>query len=1093
MAGGTRVGGRAPPSHWIIANGFWSDSGLWFDQSAWATRTAVEDQVLAADVRADLNYALNLTTGATISNLEGGASVRTKINALLAATTGATAIANRENEVTVLAKIDAAVAFVQVSNLFIELTIAEGDTDAVTFASSLVGATWSVVDDDGTGATIHPTTGVLSIPAQTYYIDARLLPNNPDSFYNIPVGSGAVYEGVSEPQTVSARDELLEDDGFTKQAYTYIGSYPAPFYTCDGTEDTIRVYYTSRVDDQVVTESGGVLDAFPWDDRDGIGENHGGDFLNQYFDLPLPNGDGWRENPHEFVPAPDYNLILFHEDGKHYWEIIYLLPTSHAEAQAVAAYPLGHWYCFFASYQRLDNAGWTTWALDTPGHAGSRAPGFPALPGLVRADEIDNLDIPHGLAMLASTHQEKWAPTGSFLEKPDQISWPVPYPDAASHYQWVGGNPAYPVAADSWLRQGDFFAIPASVNLYELGISSPVIMALAKAYQNFGGYVVDTTIGTFSLATHEYTDYDWAADPVNSSYIGDMALLRNQLCWVSNGITRTWPGSDGTQNGFTGWPYGGDITSEFGGPGTRIAPTPRVAPFGNRNPARISVRATQGASTEDGTLTLTVTEIDTVAPQPRTDTTWSWVERHPLSIRLHADKAFVPTIVGGAQQADFAITSWSDAYTGKTEYRLHWAADATKVIDGSDTYAVSVRYTNTAGLAYTDQTITVTVDQASATGNCITEGEFSTADLSRWRTTGTVAVASDKLTLTVGPGHDDNPLAERVVYLVPGHTYRLRIAERTKTDNGGYWGDSLVYIKPRNLVANFAYTALDTTFTATTIEHILYLQLSNWSLPGVANTITFDGISLVDTTANPIQEPDDLLGANLKAWYSAADITTLFSDAGTTQITDGGNVYQWNDKSGNGRHLTQATLANRPAYDATGIDAIRPGVTFTAANADSMTAALGGLTSQVTIYVVVLVNSASANSGRIVAIGQVGVSDWDRLTAATLTRGAVSEVVSTYFNSGEGTQAAITYATKTVVGGIVGASTQYVRVDGTEATPVAVSTPNFSTVNAMRIGTTIESALSAFDGTIAEIIICAGESADDRSDIELYLNDAWGM
>lgn len=45
------------------------------------------------------------------------------------------------------------------------------------------------------------------------------------------------------------------------------------------------------------------------------------------------------------------------------------------------------------------------------------------------------------------------------------------------------------------------------------------------------------------------------------------------------------------------------------------------------------------------------------------------------------------------------------------------------------------------------------------------------------------------------------------------------------------------------------------------------------------------------------------------AWYDASDAATL--------TIDGSNlVSQWSDKSGNGRHVTQATAASRPTYNA---------------------------------------------------------------------------------------------------------------------------------------------------------------------------------
>lgn len=56
------------------------------------------------------------------------------------------------------------------------------------------------------------------------------------------------------------------------------------------------------------------------------------------------------------------------------------------------------------------------------------------------------------------------------------------------------------------------------------------------------------------------------------------------------------------------------------------------------------------------------------------------------------------------------------------------------------------------------------------------------------------------------------------------------------------------------------------------------------------------------------------------AWYDPSDLTTLFQDStGTTPVTaDGDPVGMMMDKSGNGRHLIQATSAARPTYKTSG-------------------------------------------------------------------------------------------------------------------------------------------------------------------------------
>ena len=66
-------------------------------------------------------------------------------------------------------------------------------------------------------------------------------------------------------------------------------------------------------------------------------------------------------------------------------------------------------------------------------------------------------------------------------------------------------------------------------------------------------------------------------------------------------------------------------------------------------------------------------------------------------------------------------------------------------------------------------------------------------------------------------------------------------------------------------------------------------------------TNTYDG----DTTINggTVQ-----VGGGVQEWYDAADAGTV--------LVSGGTIYQWNDKSGHGRNLTQGTAANQPTLAA---------------------------------------------------------------------------------------------------------------------------------------------------------------------------------
>ena len=83
-------------------------------------------------------------------------------------------------------------------------------------------------------------------------------------------------------------------------------------------------------------------------------------------------------------------------------------------------------------------------------------------------------------------------------------------------------------------------------------------------------------------------------------------------------------------------------------------------------------------------------------------------------------------------------------------------------------------------------------------------------------------------------------------------------------------------------------------------------------------------------------QPTDITG--LQAWYDAADGSTFSYSSGTV-------VSQWNDKSGNGRHLTQAVVADQPNRNVT-LNGL-PACYF---NSDFMTSASFTLPQPVTVF-----------------------------------------------------------------------------------------------------------------------------------------------
>lgn len=83
------------------------------------------------------------------------------------------------------------------------------------------------------------------------------------------------------------------------------------------------------------------------------------------------------------------------------------------------------------------------------------------------------------------------------------------------------------------------------------------------------------------------------------------------------------------------------------------------------------------------------------------------------------------------------------------------------------------------------------------------------------------------------------------------------------------------------------------------------------------------GINLVDeaTIQGRLWSPAQFPASSLALWLDAADTATISSDASS--------VIEWRDKSGNARHATQPTIANRPRYDVATING-RNTLSFTA-------------------------------------------------------------------------------------------------------------------------------------------------------------------
>jgi len=82
-------------------------------------------------------------------------------------------------------------------------------------------------------------------------------------------------------------------------------------------------------------------------------------------------------------------------------------------------------------------------------------------------------------------------------------------------------------------------------------------------------------------------------------------------------------------------------------------------------------------------------------------------------------------------------------------------------------------------------------------------------------------------------------------------------------------------------------------------------------------TATRASVTSVGAVAAELWTPAELSGVQL--WLDADDATTITESSG--------NVSQWDDKSGNGNHVTQAAASAQPSYLATGLNGL-PALSF---------------------------------------------------------------------------------------------------------------------------------------------------------------------
>jgi hypothetical protein len=240
----------------------------------------------------------------------------------------------------------------------------------------------------------------------------------------------------------------------------------------------------------------------------------------------------------------------------------------------------------------------------------------------------------------------------------------------------------------------------------------------------------------------------------------------------------------------------------------------------------------------------------------------------------------------------------------------------------------------------------------------------------------------------------------------------------------------------------------------------------------------------------PLWSPADL-SSKFLAGYRLKDTSGGNVGAEVTQI--GGSVSQWDDWSGNGRHVTQATAANQPAYSATALDGVNPGIDFD--GADGLRNTSFGVTAgtEIDVYAVFKFGASENNYARVISFAAASGNDYDTTGYIPILRNANFAQVATYGAGNFRSTASLALDTPAVVGTHTGGETAYVN-----GSAGSTSSFTFASGALPRFGIGCRSDGTFGDGdntngVIAEVVVVTGLTTAERQLVEGYLAHKWDL
>jgi hypothetical protein len=263
------------------------------------------------------------------------------------------------------------------------------------------------------------------------------------SIWNTPIGSGAQYRDADDPETKLLRSK---DAGGPGGSYTWVATDTFSVYRTDASDELATWHYDSR------------SATAPWP--------LAGPIRSGSVSIPTPPQV-------EFGGGTDRWAVLIMPDGR----------TAYEMWKGSRNPVTGDYHARYLV--RTDLAGSGIASADGRSE-GIRAFGGSLFGGLIRCRELERGEIPHAVAMLLSATQLRKGATMN-----DQKVWPATTTDRGGDNKYSGLVP-----------MGALVAIRPDVDLDSLGLTREGL-ALARAYQRFGAYVVDQAVDTMTIAAVE--------------------------------------------------------------------------------------------------------------------------------------------------------------------------------------------------------------------------------------------------------------------------------------------------------------------------------------------------------------------------------------------------------------------------------------------------------------------------------------------------------------------------------------------------------------------------------------------------------------